>query len=206
MPSNVKSKSESSFEPVPTGTHIARCVTVVNLGMQPGGRWDPRSKHYIGFEVPGVRVEWEKDGKKNEGPAIIGNRYTSSLSRKAILRQTLESWRGRAFTEEELDGFDLFKLLDIPCLISVTHSEDGQYANIAAIMGLPKGTVAPDRETPLMKYDPSDPNAAKDLSNLHNWMQETIDKGLVLEAAASHSAPTTGSQPPGDDFDDDIPF
>ena len=36
--------------------------------------------------------------------------YTLCLHERAALRKDLESWRGRKFTEQELDGFDLEKL------------------------------------------------------------------------------------------------
>ena len=210
MPLTVKSKSESSFELLPPGTHVARCVSCVNLGLQKAGNWDPKQKVFVGFEVPSVRVEWDdKDKKHHEGPAFIGSRYTASLSKKAILRQQLESWRGRAFTEKQLDGFNLFDILDKPCLISVTHTDDGKYANINAIMGLPKGTEVSDRETPLMKYDESESTAVEDFANLHEWMQKAIAAGKDL-AANEQGIPAAPAavQPPmsGTDFDDDIPF
>ena len=50
----------SDFEPVPTGTHIARCVTVVDLGFQES-QFGTKEKVYLGFEVPGVRVKRTKD-------------------------------------------------------------------------------------------------------------------------------------------------
>ena len=41
------------------------------------------------------------DGK----PFLVRRRYTASLHEKSALRKDLESWRGRAFTNVELDGF-----------------------------------------------------------------------------------------------------
>ena len=205
MPSTVSSKGESNFKPVSKGTHMAVCTTVVNLGLQDSGKWGPKPKHYIAFEVPGERVEWEKDGEKHEGPAIIGSTYTSSLSPKAYLRQHLESWRGRAFTEQELEGFDLFKLLGKPCMLSVVHNEGNgkTYANIASIMGIPAGTTPPNQEGPTLKYDPTDSEAATDLAKLPEWMQKAIDAGETLSLSQSENpAPISTAT----DFDDDIPF
>jgi len=210
MASIVKSKGESNFEPVPMGTHVARCITVVNLGLQES-KWGPKAKHYIGFEVPSVRVEWEKDKQKHEGPAIIGSTYTSSLSPKAILRQHLESWRGKAFTEAELEAFDLMNLLGVPCMLSVTHTVNGSnvYANIASIMGLPKGMECPQQEGEILRFDPTEPTATTDLAKLPNWMREKIEKGAAL---AQHQTESPAPQGIGhadyskDEFDDDIPF
>ena len=202
MPSIVKSTGSSNFTLIPEGTHVARCCSVVNLGMQDSA-WGAKPKHHIGFEVPSIRVEWIKDDVNHEGPGIISSRYTSSLHEKAILRQHLESWRGKKFTDKELDGFDLLKLLNVPCLISVVHSDDGKYANINAIMGLPPGTTVPDRETPLTGYDPSEPKAAEVLATLPEWQRKLIENQVVETENPEPAGPDVGD---GQDFDDSIPF
>ncbi len=215
MPSTVSSKGESSFELVPPGTHYAVCTRVLNLGEQTT-KYGSTPKHFIGFDVPAVRVEWEKDGVKHEGPAFIGSRYTSSLSPKAILRQHLEAWRGAAFTEEQLAGFDLFSLLGVSAMISVTHTEDGKYANISAIMGMPPGSPKVTPESELLGYDPSSPDAAAVFAKLPEGFQKTIQRGQQPVAAPpplppppAVGAPVTGMVAPAplpDDFDDSIPF
>lgn len=230
MPSNVSSKGESSFELVPPGTHYAVCTRVLNLGEQKTN-WGSTPKHFIGFDVPAIRVDWEKDGVKHEGPAFIGSRLTSSLSPKAILRQHLESWRGRAFTEEELAGFDLFKLLGVSAMISVTHTEDGKYANISAIMGMPTGAPKITPESELLGYDPSSPDCNEVFAKLPEGFQKAIQRGQQPaapptpppEAAPGHQTPPVLNNPQGnigystlpdgqpsapvdDDFDNSIPF
>lgn len=207
-----------SFDPVPEGTYIARCVSVVDLGLQDSGQWRPKEKIYLGFEVPGERAEWtDSDGNEKEGPALVGQRYTNSLSDKAHLRAHLQSWRGKAFTAEELQGFDVRAILGVPCMISVTHNHKGDrvYANIASIMKLPKGTQCPDAETELLSYSDEDPDAAAKFDKLPEWMQRAIEAGRTTSAAqsenpASGSGTTEPAPPPesqsGTDFDDDIPF
>ena len=76
------------------------------------------------------------------------SRYTLSLHENAALRRDLQSWRGRAFTETELAGFDLKTVLGVPCMITLVHSPDGKYANIQAVAGLPKGMEAPPQVLP----------------------------------------------------------
>lgn len=199
-----------NFEPLPAGTYTARCVTVVDIGIQQSP-WGGKEKVYIGFEVPEERVKWEKEGKEHEGPAIIGSRYTLSIHPDSNLGQHLLSWRGKPFTDEERAGFDLFTVLGAPCMISVTHSTKGDktYANIAAIMRLPKGAECPPAETELLAYTPNDPEKAANLSKLPEWLQKLCAEG---HGQQQHSAPPpapTGDVPPtpeGDYFDDDIPF
>lgn len=224
MPSTVSSKGESNFELVPPGTHYAVCTRVLNLGEQKTN-FGSSPKHFLGFDIPAIRVEWEKDGVKHDGPAFIGARYTSSLSPKAILRQHLEAWRGRAFTEDELKGFDLFNLLGVSCMISVTHTEDGKYANINAIMGMPPGSTKLVPESELLGYDPSSPDAPTVFAKLPEGFQKTIQRGQQPVAPPPmppgmtpppppagavnlpYTPPPGGAAPPvADDFDDDIPF
>jgi hypothetical protein len=105
-----KDSGGEGFEPIPAGTYVARCVSVIDLGVQETP-WGGKEKVYIGFEIPGERVQWkDKDGKEHEGPAFIGSRYTNSINEKAILGQHLTSWRGVPFTDDERQGFDLFTI------------------------------------------------------------------------------------------------
>jgi hypothetical protein len=223
----------AGFEPVPAGTYVARCVSVVDLGVQATGFGD-KEKVYIGWEVPSERVEWEKDGQKHQGPALIGSRYTNSIHPKSILGQHLTSWRGVPFTDEERSGFDLFTVLGAPCMISVTHTEKNgkTYANVNAVMRLPAGTVCPDAETEMIAYSPMDQTTQGNLDKLPPWLQTLVRTGYKMaegshtigsaggpmpgalpptikedaRAAALRTAGLPPTPPPGDDFDDDIPF
>ena len=192
----------SDFEPCPTGTHVARCVSVVDLGFQ-DTPWGAKEKVYIGFEVPSVRVKWTKDDVEHEGAAIIGSQYTNSIHPDSNLGQHLISWRGKSFTEDEKAGFDLFNILDVPCMISVIHNTKGDktYANISAIMGAPKGVAIPARETDLLAYSPQDPAKAVNFDKLPEWLQKKCSAGHRMA-----DSPNEYQAPPPDDFDDDIPF
>ena len=224
------------WEPVGTGTHFARCVTVCDLGLQPTG-YGTKEKIYLGFEVPGVRVTWTKDGQEHEGPALLGSTYTLSVHEKSILGQHLVSWRGKDFTEEERNGFDLFTVLGAPCMVSVVHNTKGEktYANIAAIMRVPQGTAVPEAETEKVGYSACHPDFSKTIDKLPEWLRnkalegqrmgaeesaqfanpappvaiaETIAQSPKSKHWAASEGPYPGpfSMPPDNDFDDDIPF
>lgn len=133
----------SGFTPAPAGQHAAVCVDVVDLGMVEvkWGEQKPKSQHKI-------RIIWQIDQDRDDGkPHEVSRRYTLSLHEKAALRKDLESWRGRAFTEAELEGFDVETVIGVPCLLSVIHAAregGGQpYANISSIMKLHKSIPAP---------------------------------------------------------------
>ncbi len=210
-----KANSSGGFDPVPEGPHLARCITVVDLGFQET-TWksETKLKHkvYIAFEVPAVRVEWEKDDVKHEGPALIGQMYTNSIGDKANLGKHLVSWRGRSFTDEEKAGFDLFAILDVPCQISVVHNQSGDntYANISGIMGLPPGVQVPDRETDLLAYSPADPEKAANFESLPDWMKDKCRAGHETNRPLESTAPPPMSENPApadyDPLDSDIPF
>lgn len=129
-------KPKSDFTPAPPGPAQAVCVDVVDLGMVEKTYKDNTKK------VPMVRFTWELSKKMPEGrPYIAGARFTNSMHEKASLRKFLESWRGKPFTKEQIDGFDLEKLLGANALLNIVHKEVGEntYANIASISPLLDG-------------------------------------------------------------------
>lgn len=206
MALNVSDKGGRDFKPVPAGTHRAVCTMVVDMGVQPSARFAPKPKVYIRFELPDERTEWtDKDGNKHEGPMVIGKQYTASLSEKANLRKDLEAWRGRFFTADELKNFDLRNILGAPAMISVAHQQgaDGKtYANLASIMGLPKGMEKPKAAGELIAYD-IDSHSDEVFAKLPGWLQEAINNRVASDTAQTvqHNGAAV------DDFgDSDIPF
>lgn len=133
------SDTGETFEQAPTGNHVARCIALIDLGTQHGeyqGRPTIRNQVLVRWELSN---ELMSDGK----PFTISRFYTNSLNEKANLRQDLESWRGRAFSPEELARFDLETVLGKPCMLNVTQSEKGKSV-VSSIATMPKGTSAPD--------------------------------------------------------------
>lgn len=74
-------------------------------------------------------------------PLWVNRRFTASLAEASALRPFLETWRGRAFTPDELKQFDLESLLNAPAFIQVSHNTTGTrtYANVDTCVRLPKG-------------------------------------------------------------------
>lgn len=201
------------FTPVSPGTHFAICDQVVDLGKQRTnfqGQESVKHQVYIRWQIPTERVEWEVDGTKKEGPAVIGKTYTLSLGEKANLRKDLQAWRGKAFSPDELRGFDISKLLGVPATITVTHTEkDGRtYANVASVGGLPKGMTPPLLEGEALLYDSDNLGSFEKLSKR---MQERV-RAQVLDTPPKNG---NGHADPNDpdawrgqaqELDDDVPF
>ncbi len=126
----IASGKSTNFVPCPEGTQQAVCADVVDLGVIETAFG---AKHK-------VDVVWQSaELMENDKPFLVKKRYTLSLNEKANLRHDLESWRGKAFTEIELDGFDLEKLIGVNALVNVVHkkgSKGGVFANVVSVMPL----------------------------------------------------------------------
>lgn len=137
-------KTGSSYKPVPEGMHPARCIRVIDMGTSHNEKWgkDER-KIMVTFELPDTLIE---DGELKGQPYSSSLFLTLSMHEKANMRKVLENWRGKKFTDEEAWSFDVLKMLNVPALVNVTHTErDGTvYANIVSVNPPMKGmTVAP---------------------------------------------------------------
>ena len=130
-------RPQRSYALAPAGTHAAVCVDVQNLGLVATSYG---AKHK-------VRLIWQLEafddasGRRVE----VARLYTLSLHERAALRQDLERWRGKKFTDAELDaGFDLEKLLGVNCQVLVSHSlsDNGTtYANVDSVLPAVKGVA-----------------------------------------------------------------
>ena len=138
------------YTPCPEGSFMARCIRLVDLGTQASefeGEKKSKREVMITWEVYVLNEDETLALRDNGSPFEISKRYTASLNEKASLRKHLDAWRGRPFTEEELTGFDLPKILNTYCLINIQTRESKKgkkYAFIAGIMAAPRGTPKPE--------------------------------------------------------------
>lgn len=183
MPLTFKASGGSGdFTPCPAGNHIAVCDLIADLGVQNGSGKFPSPKHQVlfRFEIPAERVEYkDKDGKPINSPAIIYQTFTASMHEKANLRKQLESWRGRKFTDEEAEQFDVAATLGKPCMLNVIHTPKGDkvYANISSISPLVKGMTPPKPENDLLCYMEGD---SITLKKLPEWIQKKVSEQVNL--------------------------
>ena len=140
----IATSSGKDFELAPAGVHPARCYRVIDLGTQTT-EWQGEKK-----SAHKVMLTWELlgDDRMSDGrPFSISKRFTLSTHEKGVLRPFLESWRGRPFSQDEINRFDITTVVGASCLLNITHDagKDGQvYANIASCMPLPKGMAKPE--------------------------------------------------------------
>ncbi len=132
----------SDFQQAPIGTHVARCIRLIDLGTQTNeseGKETKRNQVLVMWELCHEMMETEEGAK----PFIVSRFYTNSLNEKATLRHDLAQWRGRDFTDEESKKFDLQSILGHPCMLSVISNEKGR-SKVGGVMKMPKGQTAPE--------------------------------------------------------------
>ncbi len=173
MPLIAKNVGGGDYQIAPEGNHTAICYMIVDLGYQETG-FGVKPKVLIGWELCN---ELMSDGR----PFVVSQRYTLSLNEKANLRRDLESWRGRAFTDEELDGFDLKKVLNAPCLLQVVHNDHNgrTYANVKAVTAVPKEIQVPARQNDTIWYSLEEDEG---YDQLHDWIKNVIEKRVDYES------------------------
>jgi hypothetical protein len=164
----------------------AICYGVVDIGTQPAfGKFPARRKVVILFEFPDHRIELpdkQNDGKMLNLPRALSIKETCTLASKGNLRPLLEGWRGRTFTEKELEGFDLKNVIGANALINVIHTkkEDKTYANIGSISPLMTGNKKRTQENPPLYFSFDDCPQGKEIvvpANCPDWI-----KGMILQS------------------------
>lgn len=192
-----------NFEQAPIGSHVARCIKVIDIGTQKGeyqGQVSIKRQVIIGWELP---TELMETGEYAGKPFTVSKFYTASLNEKANLRKDLANWRGRDFTEEELLGFESKNILGKPCMLSIIHNEKSK-ARVAGIMAIPKGIVVPEQVNPSV-YFSLDQFDAVVFSSLSDGYKKLIQASPEYQHIQS---PQSQSDSGGSfsDFSDDIPF
>lgn len=185
---------------VPTGTHIAICFRIVDIGTQPNTGYGEKHKLVINWELPHERIQY--DGK--DAPMVLSKIYSLSLNKKASLRKDLVAWRGRDFTAAELEGFELKAILGKACQVTVTHNEEGR-AKVDSVVGLPKGMNPGEPANPLVEYS-IDEGKNRTLDALPEWLRKMCNACLewqgTKETVSEPDPIPSGEEPPPED----VPF
>lgn len=204
----IVSETKSNIEPVPQGVHSAVCSAIYDLGVQEDdGKFGKKKarKVHIQWELPEVQIEIDGEMK----PRRIGRTFTASLNGKSKLREFLEMWRGKKFTDLELQGFDLDNILGAGCYLQVIHDErEGNvYANIKGVMSLPKGVrLDPPTETASFALSPA---TLDDIDDLPEWVQKKVKESLTFAELEAEQLNAMNAQPDFSEADNafpDMPF
>lgn len=170
----VGSRAKPKAPPMEAGVYIGVCIGVVDLGEQETvwkGKTRYANKVKIIFEIPSETID--VDGE--ERPRQLSRDFTVSTSSKGKLRQFVDAWLGRHMTDGEFSEFELFDLLGRSGQLNVVQSDDGQYADIGAIIGLPKGMPAPKAKSEHITFD-TDEWDDETFDALPEYLQERLKK------------------------------
>lgn len=167
---------------------------MIDIGWQ-DGPYGLKQQVVLCFEFPTETVN--VDGR--ERPMIMSEFYSTTISKKARLRRDLESWRGRTFNAQELDGFELKNVIGKQCTITTFENENGR-TRISAISPAMKGVEHKLHNEPIFfDLDLHGVNSSE-FHKVPEWLRDIIGK-------RAHPPESENPAPSGTpDFDDDIPF
>lgn len=181
MSLTVSASVSSNIAPIEAGTYPAVCYGLIDLGEQYNKTYDKWSpKILLMWELPGEKIDLGGDEPVSR---TISRSYTCSLNEKSALRRDLAAWRGRDFTDDELRAFDLRNIVGVPCLLNIIHREyDGRtYAEVSAIMKMPKGMTVPPRTLEKLIFD-LDTDELSKLDLMPVWVGDRIKKSRTYQA------------------------
>lgn len=199
-------KPESNFIPAPEGTHPARCIQVVEMGMQPqewkGEKWDS-PKIMIFWELPTEKHVFTEE--RGEEPFVVNREYTATLTEKSNLLKDLVSWLGKK-TNEEWAEFDIASLVGQTCMVVVVHKDSNgkTYSNVTGVSKLMKNIKVPKAINPTLAYSISDGEGGT-FGKLFPWVQKKIQnslefkEGVQPEDESQEQPEETNEAPPWDE-------
>ena len=195
MPLYARDMRKSDGVPAPAGLHRAVCFAVVYLGIVDSG-FGPKEK---------IQIYWQIEEKHPEygNPFILSKRYNLSFHEKSALYGDTESWRGKKWTEEEIEKLDIESLATdhVNCTLNVTHNvkEGSTWANVGNVNPPMKGAEK-------LLFEPNERTGELVTKMLGNFDR----KCATLEASNPKVANETDEAAANGDFnepdDGDTPF
>jgi len=230
MPVLASDSGGADFEQVPPGNYDAICYKLVDGGTTMNEfKGEVKKQHsvFIWWELPELTMG-------DDRPMTIFNKYTLSLHEKAKLRQHLQAWRNKPFTQKELEGFDLTKILGTTCKLSVELNANGN-SKVTGVFAADGGAkkaktvndlVVFDLEEYCKEFSGESSAESKKMCDLFEDLprfvqyaiagcdepgKEQIPACFEVQAAKEKGASSpVVQQPPAtdedDDFEDDVPF
>ena len=196
------------------GIYLGACYQIVDMGESNITFQDTVSKKkrvQLTFEVtealdPNNNETLMPDGR----PFVVSKTYTASLFEMAALRKHIESWKGKSLTEQELQGFDITKLLGNTARIEVGHTKPkpdgtgGGNQKIVNLQRLDGGVQQVQTHNQQQSFDldvyceylkgnktPAGQAASDLFDGLPDWLQGEIQKSFEYIAADKQMPETT---------------
>lgn len=179
---------------LPDGTHSARIVSVIDMGLQEQTHWqtrtnkgpdgvalDPKRIVMITFETPDEMLTYtDKEDNEVTKPRWMSKEYTLSFHEMAALRKLVNA------IKPDIESLD--ELLNLPCNITIGSTNTGN-AKITAVSNVKKNEVIGELQNDSFHFDFSNPDM--DLFNgLLKWQQDKIKEALDYDGFADSFAKT----------------
>jgi len=134
-----KAVSESKVELLEVGEYEGRLAYVADLGIQKGGEYKGKPKPdtqklCLGIEILGKEVEIDGEVK----PQVLWSNafaWYENMKGEGAELPLYAVFEPTAAAKQESDWE---AQLGKPCTVVIAHSKDGQYANIKALLAIPK--------------------------------------------------------------------
>lgn len=163
------------------GVYTAVSSAIIDIGLQTNDKFEKTQRKFMMMWTI-LNEQVEINGEMQD--RVISKEYTFSLHEKSTLRKDLQAWRGKAFTDEELNGFDLLNVLNKACQLQILLEEKNgnKYNNIAGIVSLPKGTDIKELDN-TFHFDFETESTWVHYKNVPNWIREKIKKANNYESS-----------------------
>ena len=191
-----------NYIPCPSGTYVARCVRVVDLGFQEEiyeGAKSIKHKIHITWEFPTCLMTEEPFVGD---PYMLSRKLTLSLHENSLLKPLMISWLGRSLTDDELEGgLDIYALCGETCQITVVHNtkDNKTWANVGTVAKLMDGVVVPDQCNEYLVYDHDFPDAEV-LKKLPEFVRKRIALSVPDPFAGGSNQPQQEEPPPPEEL------
>lgn len=176
-----KSTGSANIEKLESGVYTAVSAALIDLGMQKNEKFEKVQRK---FRLIWTILDEYIEINGEQLARTMSKEYSFSLHEKSSLRKDLQAWRNKAFTEDELNGFNLLNILNKACQLQIIKEEKNgnAYNNIISIMALPKGIqVTQLGET--YYFDIETKETWKNWEKIPQWIQDTIKKAENYESS-----------------------
>ena len=231
------SSSGAEYENLAPGRYQATCYKLIDAGTREESYQDgPLRKRHIVYIYWEITYKQETDDGKERWEEVrmadgrwfsASKKYTASLNENAALFKDLKSWRGRPFTDADLAGFELPKILGVTAeLEMIPQTVDNNKVRVEGVYKPEGGMKKVDTINDIKSFDidvyvkeftgksSAESKSMCDMwDEMPAWMQEMIEDSFEVKAARA-AVPASGGladlvkdEPAAlDEFDDDIPF
>ena len=203
------SNSGGEYENLEPGRYKATCFKLVDAGTREESYQDgPLRKRHIVYvywevthkqEVDSGEERWEEVRMADGRPFSASKKYTASLNENAALFKDLKSWRGRPFTDADLAGFELPKVLGVTAELEMikqnkdtdkvkvegVYKPEGGMKKTQTINGLHSFDIDVYSQEFVGKSSSESKLMCDMIEDMPPWMQEMIEESFEVRAARS---------------------